>query len=162
MSLAGTHGNSYDIGTAGFRKSATLGKSSTYVQLANDAQATFIIKCGTMAQTMTFLAYQSTTSSGGSAIPTANGALYQKATTGVIDLSELDAAPVALPVAGITMTASTDNYKILVITVKAQNLSAGYKWVGIVSTATSGNNYADITAVVSDARFGQQIPPSVQ
>ena len=143
-------------------QSHDTGKSSTYVQLSAGQQATFIIKCGTIAQTMTFLAYQSTTSTSGSAIPTANGALYQKASTGVIDLSELDTAPVALPVAGITMTASTDNYKILVITVKSANLSAGYKWVGIVSTATSGNNYADITAVVSDERFGQAIPPSVQ
>ena len=143
-------------------QSHDTGKSSTYVQLSAGQQATFIIKCGTMAQTMTFLAYQSTTSTGGSAIPLANGALYQKATTGVIDLSELDAAPVALPVAGITMTASTDNYKILVITVKSTNLSASYKWCGIVSTATTGANYADITAVVSDERYGQAIPPSVQ
>ena len=143
-------------------QSHDTGKSSTYVQLSAGQQATFIIKCGTMANTMTFLAYQSTTSSGGSAIPLANGALYQKATTGVIDLSELDAAPVALPVAGITMTTSTDNYKLLVITVKSANLSAGYKWCGIVSTAVSGNNYADVTAIVSDERYGQSIPPSVQ
>ena len=139
-----------------------MGKSSTYVQLSAGQQATFIIKCGTMANTMTFLAYQSTTSTSGSAIPTANGALYQKASTGVIDLSELDAAPVALPVTGITTTTSTDYYKLLVITVKSANLSAGYKWCGIVSTASTGNNYADITAIVSDERFGQQIPPSVQ
>ena len=143
-------------------QSHDTGKSSTYVQLSAGQQATFIIKCGTMAQTMTFLAYQSTTSTSGSAIPTANGALYQKASTGVIDLSELDAAPVALPVTGITMTASTDNYKLLVITVKSANLSAGYKWCGIVSTAASGSNYADVTAIVSDERYGQQIPPSVQ
>jgi hypothetical protein len=143
-------------------QSHDTGKSSTYVQLSKDAQVTFIISCGLMAQTMTFLVYQSTTSSSGSALPTANLAVYQKASTGALDLSELDVVPAAYLVAGVAMTASTDDYKILAITVKAQNLSAGYKWCGIVSTATSGNNYASITAVVSDARYGQAIPPSVQ
>ena len=143
-------------------QSHDTGKSSTYVQLSAGQQATFIVSCGTLAQSLTVLAYQSTTSSGGSAIPTANGALYQKATTGVIDLSELDAAATALTVSGVVMTASTDNYKILVITVKSANLSAGYKWVGIVTTASSGNNYASINAIVSDERYGQSIPPSVQ
>jgi hypothetical protein len=143
-------------------QSHDTGKSSTYVQMANDGQVTFTVKCGTLAQNLTVLVYQSTTSTGGSALPTAAGALYQKATLGTIDLSELDAAPAAYLVAGVVMTASTDNYKLLAITVRAANLSAGYKWVGIVTTASTGNNYAQIDAYVTDARFGQQIPPSVQ
>ena len=150
------------IKVGGYQDHGT-GKSSTYVQLSAGQQATFIIPCGAMTQAIVCLAYQSTTSSGGSAIPLANGALYQKATTGVLDLSELDAAPLAMPVAGVTMTNSTDNYKILVVTIKSSNLSAGYKWCGIVTTSTSTNNFAGaIIAIVSDERFGQQIPLSVQ
>ena len=139
-------------------QSHDTGKSSTYVQLANDGQVTFLVAAGTLAQTLTVFAYQSTTSSGGAAM----AAHYQKATLGTIDLSELDGAYTTLTTSGIAMTASTDNYKALAITIRASDLSAGYKWVGIVTTASTGNNYASITAMVTDARFGQAIPPSVQ
>ena len=143
-------------------QSHDTGKSSTYVQLSADSQVTFLFHAGTIAQTMTVYLYQSTTSSGGAAVATAAGALYNKASTGVIDLSEIDTAATAYTVSGVTMTASTDNYKLLALTIKAANLSAGYKWVGVVTTASSGNNYASIVAVVTDPRFGQSIPPSVQ
>ena len=65
-------------------QSHDTGKSSTYVQLANDGQVTFLVAAGTLAQTLTVFAYQSTTSSGGAAM----AAHYQKATLGTIDLSE--------------------------------------------------------------------------
>ena len=135
------------------------GKSSTMVNLANDGQVTFTIPALTLAQSVVVFVYQSTTSSGGSAV----AAHYQKASTGTQNLSELDGAYTVLTTSGVTMTTSTDNYKLLAVTVRASDLTAGYKWVGIVTTSSStGNLVGDIVAIVTDARFGQAIPPSVQ
>lgn len=138
-------------------QSVDTGLATGMVKLALGQQVTFIVMTGTLAQTVTFKAYQSTTSSGGSAV----AANYQKASTGTSTKSELDGAYTTLTSAsGVAMTTSTDNYKILTITVRASDLTATYTYVGLVSTASSGNNYCGVLAIVSDERYGQAIPPS--
>ncbi len=139
--------------------STTTGISTTMVDMDIAGQVTFLLLAGTLAQDVTVKAYQSTTSTSGSAM----AAKYQKASTGVITLSELDGALTALTAAsGVVMTASTDNYKLLAVTIKQQDLTAGYKYVGLVTTSTNGNNYLSVIAVCGDLRFPQAIPPSVQ
>jgi len=134
-----------DIGSGGI--------STDCITLAKYAHATIVIMTGTNTKGCTLTVEKCDTAVPGSAVAMAFN--YRKMTT-----SDVWGALTAEDIAGFAIADGDDN-AVFAIEIASAELSSAYPFVRVtLSAPASGNNYYSALAILSDSRYGVDVPKS--
>ena len=124
-------------------------KTCDYFSMENYSHASIIVACGVIGNSATILVYESDDASGSN--KTAIAFYYHLITAGVIGARTLNAST--------GLVTGTTDAATWIIEIDASELTAGYPFITLVTSAAAAN-LITIIPVLSGARYAQAVPPS--
>lgn len=132
--------------------------SGDYVSMENYDKLTIIIDVGAVTAGGNIFIQQAKTAAGGSAAKMANIDYFQKRTAAT-DTYTKTATTAASSADAIAIGNSSDS-KTFVVEVKAAQLSAGYKFVNVLTPAAFSAALTCVIGIAHKARYAQAAPPT--